>query len=133
MPTRRRFILAAAGLALTPALARCVAARRAPALLSHAGPRRADKLRLACIGVGNRGWEDVQGVRDEHVVALCDVDAEYLARAGKEFPDAVRATDYHDVIASAKSLDLHGVVIGTPDHTHFPIARAALLAGLPVY
>ena len=48
MPSRRHFLLAAAGLALTPALARCAASRPAPAFLANAPARRPDALRLAC-------------------------------------------------------------------------------------
>ena len=33
-----------------------------------------DKLNIACIGVGGRGGSNVNGVRGENIVALCDVD-----------------------------------------------------------
>jgi predicted dehydrogenase len=130
---RRRFLLAACGLALTPALARCVAARRAPAFLQHVAPRDPSRLRLACIGTANRAWENIQEVRHEQVVALCDVDSEYLARAAREFPGAARTRDWREVVAHARDLDLDGIVVSTPDHMHAPIATAALSAGIPVY
>ena len=134
MPTTRRtFILAAAGLAITPALARCVASRKAPAFLTQVSPRKPDKLRLACIGTANRAWDNIQEVRGEHIVALCDVDRDYLARAGKEFPDAVRAADWRELLDWRRELDLDGVVVATPDHMHSPVSAAALRAGLPVY
>ncbi|NBQ16163.1 MAG: hypothetical protein EBU31_16520, partial [Proteobacteria bacterium] len=85
MPTRRRFLLAAAGLALTPALARCVADKQGPAVLKEAGPRRRDRLRLACIGTANRGWDNIEALRSEQIVALCDVDWDYLKKAGFKF------------------------------------------------
>ena len=131
--TRRQFLAAAAGLALTPALARCVSARRAPAFLQHVSPRRPDALRLACIGTANRAWDNIQEVRHEQIVALCDVDSAYLERAGAAFPDAARTRDWREVIACARELDLDGVVVSTPDHMHAPVTRAALHAGLPVY
>lgn len=133
LPSRRRFLLAAAGIALTPALARCVAARRAPAFLRHVSPRRPDALRLACIGTANRARDNIQEVRHEQIVALCDVDSAYLERAGAEFPDAVRVRDWRELVAHARELDLDGVVVSTPDHAHAPITLAALRAGLPVY
>lgn len=133
LASRRRFLLAAAGLALTPGLARCVAARQAPAVVGRAAPRRGDALRLACIGAGNRGWDNLQEVRHEQVVALCDVDRDYLGRAGAAFPDAVRCADWRAILGRSRELDLDGIVVATPDHTHFPVARAALAAGLPVY
>ena len=98
MPTRRTFLLAAAGLALTPALARCVSFRTAPAFLKEVGPRRPDKLRIACIGTANRAWDNIQEVRSEQIVALCDVDSAYLDRAGNEFPDAARAVEWQQVV-----------------------------------
>jgi len=139
MPTRRTFVLGAAGLAVTPLLARCASHRPAPMFLAHVAKKRLpagggpEPLRLACIGVGNRGWDNVQDVRGEHLVALCDVDAGYLARAGDAFPDAVRTSDYRELIEHHARIGIDGVVIATPDHTHFPIARDALRAGLPVY
>jgi len=131
--SRRRFLLAACGLALTPALARCVAVRRAPAFLQHVAPRDPSRLRLACIGTANRAWENIQEVRHEQIVALCDVDSEYLARAAREFPDAARTPVWREVVANARALDLDGIVVSTPDHMHAPIATAALSAGIPVY
>ena len=133
MPTRRTFLLAAAGLALTPALARCVSFRTAPAFLKEVGPRRPDKLRIACIGTANRAWDNIQEVRSEQIVALCDVDSAYLERAGNEFPDAARAVEWQQVVEYRRELDLDGIVIATPDHAHFPMAAAALRAGIPVY
>ena len=133
MPTRRTFLLAAAGLALTPALARCVSSRTAPAFLKAVGPRRPDKLRIACIGTANRAWDNIQEVRSEQIVALCDVDSAYLERAGNEFPDAARAVEWQQVVEYRRELDLDGIVIATPDHAHFPMAAAALRAGIPVY
>jgi len=133
MPTRRRFLLAAAGLALTPALARCVADKQGPAVLKEAGPRRRDRLRLACIGTANRGWENIEALRGEQIVALCDVDWDYLKKAGFKFVDAKRHTDWNEVVEARRALDLDGIVVSTPDHSHFPIAAAALRCGLPVY
>ena len=131
--SRRGFLFAAAATALTPALARCVATRRAPAFLQHVSPRRPGALRLACIGTANRAWENIQEVRHEQIVALCDVDRGYLARAGAEFPDAVRVVDWRELLAHARELDLDGVVVSTPDHAHAPVTLAALAARLPVY
>ncbi len=131
--TRRRFFAAAAGLALTPMLARCVSARQAPAFLRQVSPRRPDALRLACIGTANRAWENIEAVRHEQIVALCDVDAAYLERAGTAFPDAVRVRDWRELLAHAQALDLDGVIVSTPDHMHAPVSLAALAARLPVY
>ncbi len=31
-----------------------------------------DKLNIAVIGVGGRGWDNLRGVASENIVALCD-------------------------------------------------------------
>ena len=110
-----------------------MAARRAPAFLRSISPRDPSRLRLACIGTANRAWENIQEIRHEQVVALCDVDSDYLLRAGHEFPDAARTRDWREVIKHARALDLDGLVVSTPDHMHAPIATAALSARIPVY
>ena len=40
-----------------------------------------EKLNIACIGTANRALADVQGVMTENIVAVCDVDANYLAKS----------------------------------------------------
>lgn len=142
--TRRDFLRSTAGLALTPALsawlARGASAQGAPPAPGGTpappvppAPAARTPLRLACIGVGNRGWDNLESLRSERIVALCDVDRDLLARAGASCPDAACMADWHQVLDRRAELDVQGVVISTPDHAHFPIASAALRAGLPVY
>ena len=74
---RRQFLRqASAGMALFSVLPRCVvegAERLAPN----------QKLNVAGIGVGNQGGRDVDAVAREghNLVALCDVDDSYAAKA----------------------------------------------------
>lgn len=91
-----------------------------------------EPLRLAVIGVANQGHSNLSAVMGERVVALCDVDENYLAAAAASCPDAKRFRDGRELLADA-SLDLDGVVISTPDHTHAPFAAMALKAGLAAY
>ena len=46
-----------------------------------------EKVNLACIGVGNRGWQVVQGMQHHNIVALCDVDEKYLAESFRTLPE----------------------------------------------
>ncbi len=91
-----------------------------------------DPLRIAFVGVGNKGWDNVQQLGFENVVALCDVDSNYLAEATKQFPQAATFVDYRVMLDK-----LHGqvdaVVVSTPDHLHAPAAAAALQLGKHVY
>lgn len=91
---------------------------------------RREPLRIAAIGVGNRGEANLLSVRNERVVALCDVDRRYLEERAERFPDARRYRDYRELF-DRESLD--AVVVSTPDHTHAPVALDALARGLHVY
>jgi hypothetical protein len=90
-----------------------------------------DKLNIAAIGVGGRGWDNLRGVASENIVALCDVDLNNLANAAKVFPDARLWTDYRRMLDRQKDID--AVVISTPDHTHALPMMRALQMGKHVY
>lgn len=126
--TRRTFIAAATLGSIATWMASCASApRRRP-------PRaQGEPLRLACIGTANRAWDNINEVRHERIVALCDVDGAYLARAAAEFPQARTFKDFRELLAVEAELDLDGVVVSTPDHTHALATALALQAGLPVY
>jgi predicted dehydrogenase len=89
-----------------------------------------EKLNLAVVGTANRAGDNLQYVSSENIVALCDVDADYLAAARQQYP---RAAGYRDFRAMLERRDLDAVVVSTPDHTHAVAAVAALQQGLHVY
>ncbi|MEQ8767334.1 MAG: Gfo/Idh/MocA family oxidoreductase [Planctomycetota bacterium] len=94
-------------------------------------PRSAnEKLNLAIVGVANRGRDNLAGVRDENIVALCDIDDNYLAAAHEQFPKAKVFNDFRKLLDSD---GIDAVVVSTPDHTHAPAAMGALRSGRPVY
>jgi len=79
--TRREFIGAAASVAAFTIVPRRV--------LGGPGiPTPSEKLDIACIGVGGKGFDNVRNVMSENIVALCDVDTERGADAFKMFPKA---------------------------------------------
>jgi predicted dehydrogenase len=90
----------------------------------------ADKLGVGVIGVANRGAANLDGVSGENIVALCDVDTNYLAAAAARFPSARPYTDYRKMLEQP---GLDAVVISAPDHVHAPAASIALQFGLHVY
>ena len=117
--TRRRFLQSgAAGLAVAAV----------PAVLSAANVN--NKLNIAAIGVGGRGWADINGVRGENIVALCDVHAKNLDRAAKDFP---KATTYVDWRKCLEQKDIDAVVCATTDHTHAFVNIWAMNRGKHVY
>lgn len=90
------------------------------------------KLNIACIGTANRAAADIQGVQGENIVALVDVDKNYLERKLKEFPNARTYADYREMLDAEKG-KIDAVVIGTTDHHHAPATIRAINAGLHVY
>jgi len=99
---------------------------------SKAAPPRSvnEKLNIGVIGIANQGAYNLESVQSENIVALCDVDDNYLAATAQRFPRAVTYNDYRKML---ERKDLDAVVIATPDHTHAPATLAALETGRHVY
>ena len=91
-----------------------------------------EKLNIAAIGVGGRGAADVNGVEDENIVALCDVDHSHAAKTFERFPKAERFRDFRRMLDKIHS-KIDAVVIGTPDHTHAPPGVMAMKMGKHCY
>ena len=89
-----------------------------------------NKLNIALIGAYGRALAHYDGLKKENVVALCDVDENYLALAAKEFPNAKHYVDWRKCI---EQKDLDAVVCCTPDHTHAHIGMWAMNRGLHLY
>ncbi|MCA8984851.1 MAG: Gfo/Idh/MocA family oxidoreductase [Planctomycetaceae bacterium] len=90
------------------------------------------KLNIACIGTANRAAADIAGVQGENIVALVDVDKDYLDRKLTEFPGARSYRDYREMLVAEKG-KIDAVVIGTTDHHHAPATIRAIRSGLHVY
>lgn len=78
-----------------------------------AGPN--NKRNIALIGVGGRGAANAKEAAGENIVALCDVNAEHLAKAANQWP---AATTYEDWRRCLDHKGLDAVVCSTTDHTH---------------
>lgn len=89
-----------------------------------------DKLNIGIIGTANRAGENIDGVSSQNIVALCDIDDNFLAEAGEQFPKAKKYSDFRKLIEHP---GLDGVVISTADHTHAVATLAALQGGKHVY
>lgn len=93
------------------------------------------KLRHACIGTGGMGWSDLQSLHSHpelEIVALCDVDANNLAKAAEVVPGARRYRDWRELLDKEDGR-IDSVNVTTPDHMHAPIAITALRMGKHVY
>ena len=91
-----------------------------------------EKVNLACIGVGNRGWTVIRQMEAHNIVAICDVDANYLGKASERYPNARKYNDFRKLMDWEEN-NIDAVVVCSPDHTHAPASMAALRAGKHVY
>lgn len=104
-----------------------------PSFVSKAS--KAKRFRTAHIGLGVQGIEDLRDIASHEsvdVVALCDVDAKYLAVASKKYPKAKTYVDYR-ILLEEMSSKVDAVIVSTPDHTHAPASMMAMEKNLPVY
>ena len=90
------------------------------------------KLNVACIGVGGRGAGDVDGVKGESIVALCDVDKKSLDKQAAAFPNAKPYRDFRKMLDEMNK-EIDAVTVATPDHCHAPAAVMAMKAGKHAY
>jgi predicted dehydrogenase len=92
-------------------------------------------LQVASIGVHRMGGNTMRSVathKKVRIVAICDVDAEHLAKGAALQPQASKHADWRELLANhADKFD--AVTVGTPDHMHAPMAVTALRAKKHVY
>lgn len=94
-----------------------------------------ETLQLASVGVGGKGWSDLEASargKNVRVVALCDVDSNNLKKAAEKYPDATTFADYRRMLDTMAD-DIDAVLVSTPDHMHGPIALAAMQLGKHVH
>lgn len=89
-----------------------------------------NKLNIGIIGVANRGGENLKAVAGENIVALCDIDSQFLDRAATEFPNARKYRDFRKML---EQRDIDAVVVSTTDHVHAVATVTALKIGRHVY
>ena len=137
MLTRRQFLkdmgLAAAGLSMAP-----TSGLMAHPLTSkeHAAAKK-DKIKIAYIGIGNRGEQDIEEFAKTDlvdVVALCDVDMgnKQTQKIMNMYPQARRFRDFRKMFEEYAD-HFEAVCAAVPDHIHFPIAMMALNYGKHIY
>ena len=121
MLNRRRFVASSSTALIAVPFAKILAAGESK-----------NPVRLAVIGVADRGAENLKGVAAESIVALCEIDEPRAAAARKQFPKAQFFTDYRTMLDKiGKEID--AVVVSTPDHTHAHATLSAIALGMHVY
>ena len=89
----------------------------------------AKKIRLGVAGCGYWGPNLIRNFRalpDCHVRMMCDLNPARLRHLEKLYPEVEGETDYAHML---NGVNLDAVVIATSVANHFPMAKAALLAG----
>ena len=89
-----------------------------------------NKLNIALMGVWGRGTAHYSSIRNENVVALCDINDLRTKEAVRIFP---RAKTYWDWRRVLDQKDVEAVIICTADHHHAFIANWALNRGMHVF
>ncbi len=120
-PTRRRFL----GTTLVAGAAPMVLPGR---LLGDESPSRSLNVAL----VGGAPARNVCRQRRTKTVALCNVDERHLRGPQERYPNA---RPYHDFRKMLDEMgdDIDALAIGTPDHSHFPIAILGMSMGKHVF
>jgi predicted dehydrogenase len=86
-------------------------------------------LLVGVVGCGYWGPNLVRNLKKVEgcsVTAICDLNVGRLSHVQSLYPDLEAMTDYKHFL---NGIDLNAVVVATPVSQHFPLAKAALLAG----
>ena len=89
----------------------------------------AKQIKIGVVGCGYWGPNLVRNFRslpDCNLKMICDLSEQRLAHLKPLYPEVQGTTDYRHLLNGA---GLDAVVIATAVHTHYPMARASLLAG----
>ena len=127
--TRREFLQTSAAAGATAAAWSMTASSYARIMGSNA------RLNVAYIGVGG-----IAG--DQHIPKMedfgcgcpcyCDADSNRWGNAADRWPDATGYTDYRDMYDNHHK-EFDAVMVGTPDHHHYPATIIAMMLGKHVY
>ena len=90
-----------------------------------------EKLNIAFIGAGGRARDNLDALRAENVIAMCDVDQKRAAKSFEEYPQIPKYRDFRQMLEKEKNIE--AVVVSTPDHTHAVATMMALRMGKHVY
>jgi predicted dehydrogenase len=120
---RREFLRVSAETAVTLAAG--------PLILTAGSP--SEKLNIAVVGCGGRGFSNLLAMSGENIVALCDVSEASLQRAAERAPLARRFRDFRRMYDELKDSEFDAVVVSTTEHTHAFATLPALKRRKHVY
>ena len=102
--------------------------------LKHMGYKSPNqKLNIAAIGAGGKGFSDIQGCSaTENIVAMADPDDKRAARSFTAFPNVPKYKDFRRML-DQESKNIDAVTVSCPDHMHGTAAMWAMARGKHVY
>jgi predicted dehydrogenase len=91
------------------------------------------RLNIACIGVGGKGSSDTDNAGQVgNIIALCDVDSDFLDGKAQKFTKAQKFADFREMLSKLEK-EIDAVTVSTPDHTHAPASVMAMRMKKAVY
>ena len=137
MTSRRNFLKTVGATAASMALGGFGGAMATPLTSTEWGTGKKDKVKIAYIGIGNRGEQNIEEFAKTglvEVTALCDIDmgGAHTQKVMNMYSKARRFRDFREMFDKA-SADFDAVCASVPDHMHFPVAMAALSHGKHIY
>jgi predicted dehydrogenase len=91
-----------------------------------------EKLNIAAIGSGGKGYSDINGCATENIVALTDPDDKRAERTFRQFPNLPKYKDYRRMF-DRHEREIDAVLVSCPDHMHASAAMWAMARGKHVY
>ena len=92
-----------------------------------------DKINFAGVGIGGKGHSDImQAANLGPVVAICDIDDNFLGKKADKFAQAKKYNDFRKML-EVLDKQIDAVVVSTPDHTHAVAAMMAMKMKKHVY
>ncbi len=123
--SRRDFMGAAAATAAFTIVPRHV-------LGGHGQTAPSDKLNIAAVGTGGRGSSNIESLKSQNIVALCDVDWRHARGTFRRYPKATKYKDFRRML-DIEDNNIDAVIVAAPDHIHAVASMAAIKRGKHVY
>lgn len=101
--------------------------------LKHLGYKSPnEKLNIAAIGAGGKGYSDIMGCQTENIVAMADPDEKRAAKTFQQFPKVPKYKDFRQML-DKEGGNIDAVTVSTPDHMHGTASMWAMVRGKHVY
>ena len=98
--------------------------------IGQAGPSANSKLNIAMIGSGGIADMALKELREENVIAMCDIDSTRFPKRAAD-QNIPTFADFR-VMLDKMGKEIDGVCVNTPDHTHFTATIDAMQRGIHV-